>query len=163
MATEIERKFLVVSDEWRKGISKSIPIAQGYIQAEKDRAVRVRLKGETAFLTVKVARSEIERLEFEYPIPVEDARQLIDSACTEGSINKTRHLVAASAGLVWEIDEFTDENAPLVVAEIELAHADQDFDKPDWLGKEVSGDPRYLNACLAQTPWQLWPENQSGA
>ena len=160
MATEIERKFLVLSDEWRKNISESIPIAQGYIQAERDRTVRVRLKGESAFLTVKIARSEIERLEFEYPIPVEDARQLINSACTEGSISKTRHLVAASEGLIWEIDEFTDENSPLIVAEIELERADQHFDVPSWLGKEVSDDPRYLNACLAQTPWQQWPENQ---
>ena len=100
MATEIERKFLVISDEWRNHVTESIPIAQGYIQAREDRAVRVRLKGNRASHH-KVARSSIERLEFEYEIPLPDAKQLIATACTEGSVTKTRHLVPASNGLIW--------------------------------------------------------------
>ena len=159
MATEIERKFLVISDEWRNHITASIPIAQGYIQAKEDRAVRVRLKGEKAFLTIKVARSAVERLEFEYEIPIDDAKELIGSVCTEGTVMKTRHLVPASDGLTWEVDEFTGKNSPLVVAEIELPSADYSFQRPEWLGREVSDDARYLNASLALAPWTSWPEN----
>ena len=160
MATEIERKFLVVSDAWRKDIEQSIPIAQGYIQAEKGRVVRVRLKGEQAFLTVKVARSHVERVEFEYAIPSTDAEELIETACVEGSVSKIRHLIPASNGLVWEIDEFQGENAPLIVAEIELPSTDTAFEHPPWLGTEVSEDPRYLNASLSKHPWASWPENR---
>ena len=163
MATEIERKFLVISDEWRNHVTQSIPIAQGYIQAREDRAVRVRLKGNRALLTIKVARSSIERLEFEYEIPLPDAKQLIATACTEGSVTKTRHLVPASNGLIWEIDEFLADNASLVVAEIELPSAEQAFSRPEWLGAEVSDDPRYLNAALAHNPWTRWPENCEGS
>lgn len=156
MATEIERKFLVLSEDWRSAVSKSIDIAQGYIQAREDRTVRVRLKGDAAFITLKIATSSIERLEFEYPIPVEDARVLLTTACTEGSVTKVRHLVPASDGLMWEIDEFTGENAPLVVAELEVPSADTVFERPNWLGEEVSEDTRYLNARLAQQPWSTW-------
>lgn len=156
MAKEIERKFLVLSEDWRSAVSKSIDIAQGYIQAREDRTVRVRLKGDAAFITLKIATSSIERLEFEYPIPVEDARVLLTTACTEGSVTKVRHLVPASNGLMWEIDEFTGENAPLVVAELEVPSADTVFERPNWLGEEVSEDTRYLNARLAQQPWSTW-------
>lgn len=162
MATEIERKFLVISDEWRHHVTDSISIAQGYIQAREDRAVRVRLKGDRALLTIKVARSSVERLEFEYEIPFADAKQLIASACTEGSVTKTRHLVPASNGLFWEIDEFLGDNASLVVAEIELPSVEHTFSRPQWLGDEVSDDPRYLNASLAHYPWARWPENTEG-
>jgi len=160
MATEIERKFLVLSDEWRNQVTESISIAQGYIQAQENRVVRVRLKGDKAFLTVKVARSNVERLEFEYMIPSKDAKELIESACDEGTIAKVRHLIPTPAGLVWEIDEFQGANAPLIVAEIELPASDAAFERPPWLGDEVSDDPRFLNASLLKNPWSTWPENR---
>jgi adenylate cyclase len=153
MAVEIERKFLVTSDAWREG-PPGVRICQGYLTRDPERTVRVRLAGEKAFLTIKGATSNISRQEFEYPLPSEDARTLLD-LCLQPLVDKIRH-ERKHGEHVWEVDEFLGANAGLVVAEIELADAEEDFARPEWLGREVSDDPRYYNACLAERPWSEW-------
>jgi adenylate cyclase len=153
MADEIERKFLVSSDAWRDG-PPGVRICQGYLTRDPKRSVRVRLAGEKAFLTIKSDTSGISRQEFEYAIPPDDARTLLD-LCLPQWVDKIRH-ERRHGGHVWEIDEFLGANAGLIVAEIELADADEAFVRPEWLGREVSDDPRYFNACLAERPWQEW-------
>ena len=156
MAKEIERKFLVTSDDWRLEVYQSTVIAQGYILATEDRAVRVRRTGDNAFLTIKVSKSALERLEYEYPIPVGDAEELLEVACSGGTVAKTRHLVRGSSNLVWEIDEFSGKNAPLIVAELETPEVSTAFERPAWLGDEVTHDSRFLNTNLATRPWGTW-------
>lgn len=153
MPTEIERKFLVKSDAWRAG-PPGTEISQGYLARDKQRSVRVRLAGDEAFITVKGAGKGISRSEFEYPVPLEDAREML-RLCLPSLIEKVRH-ERHHAGHLWEVDEFQGDNAGLVVAEIELDAEDRDFEKPEWVGEEVSDDPRYLNACLAERPWRDW-------
>jgi adenylate cyclase len=153
MATEIERKFLVRSDAWRDG-PPGVRICQGYLSRDPGRTVRVRLAGEKGFLTIKGASSGISRQEFEYEIPADEARALLD-LCLPPLLDKVRH-ERWHDGHCWEVDEFLGDNAGLVVAEIELADADRGFAKPDWLGREVSDDPRYFNARLAAEPWTGW-------
>jgi CYTH domain-containing protein len=153
MATEIERKFLVKSDAWREG-PPGTEIRQGYLARGEKHVVRVRLAGDEAFITVKGAGKGISRSEFEYPVPVEDAREML-ALCPPPLIEKTRH-ERHHAGHLWEVDEFHGDNAGLIVAEIELDAEDRDFEKPDWVGEEVSDDPRYLNARLAERPWRDW-------
>ena len=154
MNVEIERRFLVAGDGWRGG-ADGTRLVQGYLAADAERSVRVRLTPDRAWLTVKGRTVGSARPEFEYPIPRADAEALLDLCL--GTVEKTRHRVAAgAAGLVWEIDEFAGANAGLVLAEIELRRADQDFPRPDWLGDEVTGDPRYANARLALAPWTTW-------
>lgn len=152
MATEIERKFLLASDSWRGQIGQSIRIAQGYLAT--DPTVRVRIKGETGFLTIKGKSLDgISRSEFEYPIPVADALELL-KLCPK-VLDKTRHLVNFG-GFTWEIDEFHGENAGLIVAELELPAVDTPYSRPDWLGEEVTGDVRYYNSMLSQSPYCRW-------
>jgi adenylate cyclase len=152
MATEIERKFLLASDGWRGQIGQSIRIAQGYLAT--DPTVRVRIKGETGFLTIKGKSLDgISRSEFEYPIPVADALELL-KLCPK-VLDKTRHLVNFG-GFTWEIDEFHGENAGLIVAELELPAVDTPYSRPDWLGEEVTGDVRYYNSMLSQNPYCRW-------
>ncbi len=152
MATEIERKFLLASDSWRGQIGQSIRIAQGYLAT--DPTVRVRIKGETGFLTIKGKSLDgISRSEFEYPIPVADALELL-KLCPK-VLDKTRHLVNFG-GFTWEIDEFHGENAGLIVAELELPAVDTPYSRPDWLGEEVTGDVRYYNSMLSQNPYCRW-------
>ncbi|WP_035615869.1 CYTH domain-containing protein [Haloferula sp. BvORR071] len=158
MATEIERKFLVKSDAWREGGPPGEKICQGYLASDRQRAVRVRLKGTKAFLTVKGAGEGIARAEFEYPIPVADAQEML-ALCLPSPVEKIRHERHCGSSL-WEVDEFRGENAGLVVAEIELEAEDSDFERPDWLGEEVTHDPRYLNTSLAKHPWRKWDENE---
>lgn len=153
MATEIERKFLVKSEAWREG-SPGVEMCQGYLARDKERSVRVRLAGDEAFITVKGAGKGIARSEFEYPVPPADAREML-GLCLPALIEKTRH-ERPHAGHVWEVDEFHGDNAGLVVAEIGLDAEDRDFEKPEWVGEEVTDDPRYLNACLAERPWRDW-------
>ena len=153
MPTEIERKFLVKSDAWKDG-PPGVEIRQGYLARDKERSVRVRLAGDKAFITVKGAGEGITRSEFEYPVPLEDAREML-GLCLPALIEKTRY-ERHHAGHLWEVDEFQGDNAGLVVAEIELDAEDRDFEKPEWAGEEVSDDPRYLNACLAERPWREW-------
>ena len=159
MATEIERKFLMKSDAWREG-PPGVKICQGYLARDRERAVRVRLMGAEAFLTVKGAGEGITRSEFEYPVPLADAQEML-TLCLPSPVEKVRH-ERHHAGSLWEVDEFLGDNAGLVVAEIELDAEHSDFEKPDWLGEEVTHDPRYLNACLAEHPWREWGEKAAG-
>lgn len=145
MGIEIERKFLVTGDGWRGG--QATPYSQGYLNRDKHRTVRVRLAGERGYLTVKGITTGCSRAEFEYEIPVADARQLL-ALCEPPLIEKLRHVVDFH-GNRWEVDEFLGELAGLVLAEIELTASDQPFDRPGWLGKEVTGDERYYNANLS--------------
>jgi adenylate cyclase len=154
MGTEIERKFLVDRTQWAPGPSAR-RLRQGYLSIDSERTVRVRLAGDAAWLTIKGRTHGISRLEFEFPVPAEDARQMLEHLCIRPIIDKTRH-VAHYAGHDWEIDEFHGANAGLVLAEIELAAPDEIFARPPWLGAEVSDDPRYFNACLVNRPFSLW-------
>jgi CYTH domain-containing protein len=154
MKIEIERKFLVRNEDWRVG-SKGILYRQGYLCTDPGRTVRVRLGGDTAILAIKGAGDGIARPEFEYPIPVDEATTLLDHLCLQPLVDKYRYLVSF-AGLTWEIDEFLGVNAGLVVAEVELTHADQAVPLPPWVGVEVTGDPRYYNAWLARHPFSTW-------
>lgn len=149
MGIEIERKFLVQGDSWKKMADAGRPCQQGYLSSEKNRTVRVRVIGRQAFLTIKGATSGITRAEFEYEIPVSDAEALL--ALCDTVIQKVRHLIP-HAGRVWELDVFSGANAGLIVAEIELESEGQPFELPEWVGAEVSGDPRYYNAALARHP-----------
>lgn len=144
MGQEIERKFLVASDEWRRNVRASRRIVQGYLTRDPERAVRVRMAGDEAFVTIKGRTHGISRVEFEYPIPAADARHLLDELCLKPLVAKTRHEVE-HAGMVWEVDEFESPRAGLTLAELELDEADQSYERPGWLGREVSGDPHYFN------------------
>jgi adenylate cyclase len=154
MAIEIERKFLVINDEYKSG-AKGTYYRQGYISIDNRRVVRIRVAGKKAFLTFKSLISERSRSEYEYKIPVHDALELLDKLCLEPVIEKIRYEINYDNGH-WIVDEFLAENAGLVVAEIELENENQRFSKPSWLGKEVSSDPRYLNANLVVNPYKDW-------
>ncbi len=154
MALEIERKFLVQNDSWRnQGAAEHL--CQGYLCAGPLCVVRVRLAENKAFLTIKGPTQGIERTEYEYPIPPADARAMLHSMCTQACLEKTRHTLVYK-GHTWEIDEFAGANEGLIVAEIELERADQPFERPPWLGREVSHDPRYVNANLVKNPYSAW-------
>ena len=152
MGTEIERKFLVKGDGWKRAVDGSgARISQGYLCNAKERTVRVRVKGEEAWSTVKGAATGMSRLEFEYKIPLSDATEMLGSLCGKPLIEKTR-FVARLNGYTFEIDEFHAENAGLVIAEIELASEDQEVKLPEWIGQEVTRDSRYYNSNLARHP-----------
>ncbi len=153
MGTEIERKFLVTDERWREG-AEAAEYRQGYLASAAHCTVRVRVAGEEAWLTIKGAPQGISRQEFEYPLPRAEAEQLL-RLCPDGIVSKTRHRLM-HAGHCWEVDEFHGDNAGLVIAEIELPHADEAFEKPPWLGEEVSADGRYANAALSRHPYRLW-------
>ena len=159
MGLEIERKFLVVGDDWRA--APAVPYAQGYLNRDKQRTVRVRIVRDEAWLTIKGATSGATRAEFEYPIPVDDARQML--ALCDGPLVRKLRRVVVHAGMAWEIDEFEGDNAGLVVAEIELPSEDAPFEPPPWLGAEVTHDPRYFNSSLATAPFSTWPESRPRA
>jgi adenylate cyclase len=161
MGTEVERKFLVVGEAWRDAVTSATRIVQGYIAASGTATVRVRIKGEHAYLTLKGASSGIARSEFEYEIPVADAEAMLAELATGPVIDKVRHLVPVG-GHTWEVDVFSGDNAPLVMAEVELADADEPFVRPDWAGRDVSEDPRYYNANLAREPYSRWGPPQQG-
>lgn len=154
MAVEIERKFLLASEAWRAAVTHSERLAQGYLGGERA-SVRVRIGGAQAFLNIKARVRGAARLEFEYPIPLADAEQLLGELCLPGRIEKIRHHVP-HAGSLWEIDEFLGDNAGLVVAEIELDAVDAAFERPDWLGREVTDEARYYNVALAEHPFTHW-------
>jgi adenylate cyclase len=154
MGIEIERKFLVHGEGWRQQASAQTRFSQGYLSRDPARTVRVRIAGEQAFLTIKGATTGASRAEFEYGIPLADARQLL--AISDGPVvEKIRHL-CPHEGMTWEVDEFLGANAGLVVAEIELQSEGQAFGRPAWLGEEVTGDARYVNANLAVHPFTRW-------
>ena len=159
MGIEIERKFLVVGDAWRA--APALAYAQGYLNRDPQRTVRVRVVRQQAWLTIKGANSGAVRAEFEYPIPVADAEQLL-GLCDGPLVRKLRRQVE-HAGHIWEVDEFQGDNAGLVVAEIELPAEDAAFERPDWLGAEVTHDPRYFNSNLASAPYRTWPDARSRA
>ncbi|MDF0604065.1 CYTH domain-containing protein [Neisseriaceae bacterium TC5R-5] len=156
MALEIERRFLICNDHWRK-LASGTRYRQGYLSVEKERTVRVRIVGEQAWLTLKGYISELSRHEFEYPIPLADAITMLDTMCPL-VIEKLRYCIE-HAGFVWEIDEFFGDNTGLVLAEIELPSEDTHFERPDWIGAEISQDGRYTNAYLSKTPYRQWPEH----
>lgn len=150
---EIERKFLLKNGQWRALVVDNLEMQQAYLGGSGV-SVRVRIAAQDAWLNIKQVRLGRARHEFEYPIPLQDARQLM-SLAQGGQVSKIRHHVPHD-GMVWEIDEFTGANAGLVVAEIELREVGQDFDKPAWLGREVTDDERYYNIRLASHPFQSW-------
>lgn len=157
MANEIERKFLVKGD-YKSQAFRQTAICQGYLNSAPERTVRVRIKGEKGFITVKGAGNEtgVSRFEWEKEIPVEEAKSLLALA-EPGVIDKVRFLVRNTDGIhTWEVDEFHGENEGLVVAEVELSDENEPFDKPDWLGEEVTGDPRYFNSMLKKNPYKNW-------
>jgi len=156
VGVEIERKFLVEGDAWRTQGEATL-LRQGYLSLDPARTVRVRIDGENAFLTIKGKSVGASRGEWEYPIPVPDAAELLDSLCQQPLVEKFRHRIA-SGPHTWEVDEFLGANAGLVVAEIELASEDEAFEKPDWLGREVTGDARYFNSRLIQHPYSQWKD-----
>lgn len=155
MAREIERKFLLADESWREQAGPGQFMAQGYLGSEPACSVRVRVAGERAWLNIKSATVGVERDEYEYPIPAEDGRRMLETLARRPLIEKTRFIVRHGVHL-WEIDEFAGDNAGLVVAEVELTAVDEPFERPDWLGEEVSDDPRYLNAALVEHPYRDW-------
>lgn len=159
MAIEIERKFLVTSDAWRDG-AVATPIRQGYILAGPSKSVRVRTREDLGFLTVKARRQGAGVSEFEYEIPLTDANELLELACEQPIIEKVR-FTREDLGHTWEIDVFKAANAGLVMAEVELKHADEPVQLPNWVGQEVTSDPRYYNANLFQNPYQNWKNQPS--
>lgn len=154
MAIEIERKFLVTGDAWRGG-STSTLFRQGYLSTVKERTVRVRVAGDRGSITIKGITVEATRTEFEYSIPAADANAMLDVLCEPPIIDKTRHVVEFD-GTTWEIDEFAGVNAGLIVAEVELDTVDEEFTLPEWIGGEVTDDPRYFNSNLIAHPYSQW-------
>lgn len=154
MAREIERKFLVKGTAWKRG-AEGVRFRQGYLSSVKERTVRVRTEGPRAVLTIKGLTRGIERQEYEYSIPLADANQMLDTLCERPLIDKVRYMRTVGPHL-WEIDEFHGENEGLIVAEIELSSSHEPFEHPAWLGREVSGDPRYYNANLIHHPYRTW-------
>jgi len=157
MATEIERKFLVKGD-FKAELESSQRITQGYLSSIPERTVRVRIKGDQGFITIKGigSASGASRYEWEKEIPVQEVNELLE-LCEPGVIDKTRYLVKSGAH-TFEVDEFYGDNDGLVVAEVELSSEDEHFDRPDWLGEEVTGDVRYYNSMLMKAPFKGWPK-----
>jgi len=166
MSVETERKFLAANDGWRDLVCKRVPIVQGYLQADKDRTVRVRTAGEHGFLTVKGRKIGASAPEYEYKIPYADARQMLEELCLPGLILKVRHLIplvcvddgvlVVRPGRFWEVDEFGGKNHGLVVVELELLFEAEAIPIPDWLGDDVTLDGRYANANLVRMPYSEW-------
>ena len=154
MGIEIERKFLLAGDDWR-ALGEPVLLRQGYLSAQRERVVRVRIEGDGAYLTIKGASTGATRGEWEYPIPLDDAAALL-ALCEQPLVEKFRSRIAF-AGNVWEVDEFLGANQGLLVAEIELASEEQPFDRPAWIGREVTDDARYYNSSLVRHPFSSWP------
>ncbi len=158
MSIEIEKKYLVKSDAFKEESFKEKRITQGYLSSIPERTVRVRLKGDKGFITIKGMgnKSGASRYEWEKEIPVEDVKELL-KICEPGVIDKTRYNVK-SGKHIFEVDEFYGDNDGLTVAEVELSSEEESFDSPDWLGKEVTGDVRYFNSMLMKNPFKDWEE-----
>jgi adenylate cyclase len=154
MGKEIERKFLVRDDAWR-GPTKGMICRQGYLNSAKERTVRIRTIEDRAFLTIKGLTVGVTRSEYEYEIPLADGNAMLDALAEKPIIEKIRYKVPF-AGLTWEIDEFFGDNAGLIVAEVELESEGQIFQKPEWVGEEVTADPRYFNSNLIKKPYTSW-------
>lgn len=158
MAQEIERTYLVRGDGWRRDADDGTDIVQGYLSIDPERIVRIRIADDRATLTIKGSSDGPRRAEYEYPVPLPEARELLE-LCLEPVIRKRRHRLPGPDG-TWEIDVFSGENAGLVVAEIELDEIDRHPERPTWLGEDVTGDPRFANASLVRTPYDQWPEHE---
>lgn len=154
MAQEIERKFLV-KELPRLADASGTLIRQGYLTQDHEKVVRIRLIGDKAILGIKAHIDDVTRLEYEYPIPTQDAHEILDRLCSGPLVEKTRHRIPRGE-LVWELDVFHGQNEGLVIAEVELETPDQEVPIPDWVGAEVSSDTRYLNANLARHPYRAW-------
>jgi adenylate cyclase len=155
MATEIERKFLLKDSSWKKSADEGTAYSQGYLVGSQTSSVRVRTQGNHAFLNIKSATIDIKRQEFEYEIPFAEATEMLETLCEKPLINKIRYFLK-NGNHVWEIDVFSGDNEGLVVAEIELNDKDESFEKPEWLGDEVSDDARYYNVSLVKHPFKDW-------
>jgi adenylate cyclase len=158
MAIEIERKFRVQGDGWRSQVRQRTLLRQGYIANTAHASVRVRLAGEQGWLSVKAMTAGLSRAEYEAVIAPAAAHEILERLCEGPLIEKWRHIVIYH-GSEWEIDEFLGENAGLVIAELELESESEPFERPPWLGTEVTHDERYYNFRLAQRPFRHWPEN----
>ncbi|HKD66639.1 MAG TPA: CYTH domain-containing protein [Candidatus Binataceae bacterium] len=154
MAKEIERKFLVKRESWRRP-DDGKRYRQGYLSTVKERTVRVRTAGSKGYITVKGVTVKATRAEYEYEIPLADANEMLDRLCEKPLIEKTRYRVP-DGDVVWEVDEFEGENAGLITAEVELKSEDQNVSIPGWVGKEVTSDSRYFNANLVAHPFSKW-------
>jgi adenylate cyclase len=154
MGEEIERKFLLKDDRWRK-LATGVRYRQGFLSTEPERTVRIRVAGASAWLTAKGLSVGARREEFEYSIPVADAERMLDTLCKRPLIEKTRYTLRVGTH-TWEIDVFEGENEGLVVAEVELDTEDEELERPEWLGEEVTDDPRYFNSNLVAKPYRSW-------
>ncbi len=158
MGFEIERKFLVKGNTWKT--NSPVFYSQGYLNLDKERTVRIRVAGDQAYLTIKGLSAGVTRREFEYSIPVSDADEMM-VLCTRPLIKKYRHIIYYM-GYKWEVDEFVEENSGLVLAELELEFEEEEFEKPGWLGEEVSGDEKYFNSNLVRNPFRHWTNGKDG-
>ena len=154
MGKEIERKFLVKNDSFRS-LAKGTNYRQGYLNSAKERVVRVRIIDDKGFLTIKGITTGATRLEYEYEVPLKDADAMLNELCEKPLIEKNRYKIDYE-GFVWEVDEFWGENQGLICAEVELETEDQSYEKPEWIGEEVTGDPKYFNSNLIHNPYKNW-------
>lgn len=152
---EIERKFLLAGDGWRAAADQGVAIRQGYLTSEPGLSVRVRVKGERGYLTIKAGCNALARHEYEYEIPLADAEAMLKTVARAAPLVKRRYHVRHGAHL-WEIDVFEGDNEGLIMAEVELQATDEKVDLPSWVGPEVTGDPRFFNAYLSQRPFKTW-------
>ncbi|GAB6141345.1 CYTH domain-containing protein [Methylosoma difficile] len=159
MAIEVEHKFLLANDAWREHVSQSVRYRQGYLSALPTTSIRVRTSQDQAWLNIKSAVIGTQRHEYEYEIPLQDADEMISNLCQRPLIEKIRHFVE-HGGHLWEIDEFEGDNAGLIVAEIELSEEGEVFQRPEWLGQEVTEDLRYYNNNLVRYPYSQWRDGQ---
>ena len=157
MALEIEHKFLVINENWKQHITKTERMVQGYLGGNNQSSVRIRINDEQADINIKAKVVGSQRLEYEYPISIADAEEILNELCDKPLIEKQRHYVKFRQH-IWEIDVFEGENTGLVVAEIELSSSDESFELPDWVGQEVTEDARYYNIFLVDAPYSTWPK-----
>ena len=155
MPIEIERKFLLKDESWRKVANNGTQFRQGYLSESGPGSVRIRIEGDLANINIKSATLDMQRMEYEYSIPLSDGHEMLDELCIKPIIEKTRYHVTENDTL-WEIDVFKGDNEGLVVAEVELDSKDEVVKLPDWIGNEVTEDTRYYNVCLVKHPFKDW-------
>lgn len=155
MAVEIEKKYLVINDNWRKFVTKSDTYIQGYFSTDESCSIRIRISEKKATLNIKSATLGVTRTEYDYPVPLDDAKDMLNSLCIKPLIEKTRYQVPYE-NHIWEIDVFAGENEGLIVAEVELESANESITLPDWIGEDVSDEIRYYNVCLVNHPYKNW-------